>query len=118
KQRYWVVNDSEGSIFSTLFRNLSGGKKAVPTNFTLGTRQLKLRGKTESTIWCDYADLCEQPFSALDYIKLCDGVKNIMLSKLPALDSRSAQKHIARGTEDAVQQVKVGDRQMSLLSQQ
>lgn len=85
-------------------------------SITLGGRQLQLRGKADDVLWCNYAALCEQPFSAMDYIKLCDQVKQILLSEIPLLSSEGRELQIARGTEDAAEQVAAGDRQLPILS--
>ncbi|MEE4464586.1 AFG1/ZapE family ATPase, partial [Azotobacter chroococcum] len=63
-----------------------------------------------------YADLCEQPFSAFDFIALCDRFPAILLSQVPNLSGRQREARIARGTEDGVERVVAGDRQLPALS--
>lgn len=115
-QRYWVKQENSSDAFSELFRELSGGDEAKPASMSLGGRDLALRGRTQDVVWCEYADLCEQPFSPLDYIKLCDQVKHILLSDIPLLSAKGKELQIARGTEDAAERVAAGDRQLPILS--
>lgn len=117
QKRFWVKGENDPNDFPRVFRELSG-REGESTSITVGGRKLRLRGEADDVIWCDYADLCEQPFAALDYIALCDRVKNILLSNVPLLGARKKEVHIARGTEDAAQQVAAGDRQLPLLSKQ
>jgi cell division protein ZapE len=67
-------------------------------------------------IWCRFADLCEQPISALDFIALCDRFSAIVLGEVPALSGQQKPGNIARGTEDGVERVVAGDRQLPALA--
>ena len=66
----------------------------------------------QAVLWCRFADLCEQPFSALDFIELCDRFTAILISDVPR---RAREGRIARGTEDAATRV-AGDRQLPTLA--
>lgn len=115
KQRYWVKQKGESAL-AALFHELSAGQSPQPETITLNNRQLRLKGRAENVIWCDYAEICERPLSAQDYIALCDQTQNILLDNLPRLSAKPAPVQIARGTEDAAQRVTAGDRQLPLLS--
>ena len=69
-----------------------------------------------SVLWCRYADLCEQPLSAMDFMLLCDRYKAILLGEVPNLSAQKRPARIARGTEDAAQRVVAGDRELPELS--
>ncbi|WP_412770273.1 AFG1/ZapE family ATPase, partial [Pseudomonas aeruginosa] len=71
---------------------------------------------SESVLWCSYAQLCEVPLSALDFIGLCDRYRAILMDDLPCLSASQREGRIARGTEDGVQLVEAGDRELPQLS--
>ena len=115
QQRYWLRQPGAPSALKAVFEALSeGASSEAPT--TLGRRSLQVVRRCESVIWCRFADLCEQPFSALDFIALCDQFRTILLSDVPRLGGKPREGRIARGTEDAAQQVKAGDRQLPQLA--
>jgi len=116
EQRYWVRDASEPDRFAPLFQRLTGGAPPVPSEITIGGRRLALRGAAQRILWSSYAALCEQPFSALDYIALCDQADAILLSGVPRLGAPQREARIARGTEDAASRVDAGDRQLLALS--
>jgi len=70
----------------------------------------------QAVLWCRFADLCEQPFSALDFIELCDRFTAILISDVPRLGGAPREGRIARGTEDAATRVVAGDRQLPTLA--
>ena len=49
---------------------------------------------------------------------LCDRYPAILLRRVPRLGGAQQEARIARGTEDAVEQVKAGDRVLTALSRQ
>src|SRR5690606_22379682 len=116
RQRYWVRDVSEPDRFASLFQSLTGGAPPVPSEVAIGGRRLALQGAAQRILWCSYAALCEQPFSALDYIALCDQADTILLSDVPRLGAPPRAARIARGTEDAAARVEAGDRQLLALS--
>ena len=70
-QRYWIAQPDNSSALVATFEALADG--AVSTEpLALSRRQLDVVRRSESVLWCRFADLCEQPFSALDFIELCD----------------------------------------------
>ncbi|MEH0997706.1 AFG1/ZapE family ATPase, partial [Pseudomonas aeruginosa] len=75
-----------------------------------------LRRHSESVLWCSYAQLCEVPLSALDFIGLCDRYRAILMDDLPCLSASQREGRIARGTEDGAQLVEAGDRELPQLS--
>ncbi|HBO0466856.1 TPA: AFG1/ZapE family ATPase, partial [Pseudomonas aeruginosa] len=77
---------------------------------------LAVRRHSESVLWCSYAQLCEVPLSALDFIGLCDRYRAILMDDLPCLSASQREGRIARGTEDGAQLVEAGDRELPQLS--
>ncbi|WP_375057382.1 cell division protein ZapE [Zobellella sp. DQSA1] len=114
RQRYWV-NDPHA--LATLFAELApAGSDRDP--LPLGHRQIRVQGRSEAVLWCRYADLCEQPLAAPDFIELCDRYRHILLGGVPRLSGGRWQAAIARGTEDGAVQVAAGERRLPVLSRQ
>ncbi|WP_148188441.1 AFG1/ZapE family ATPase, partial [Pseudomonas aeruginosa] len=86
-----------------LFARLSAGEVVSAQPIELGHRPLAVRRHSESVLWCSYAQLCEVPLSALDFIGLCDRYRAILMDDLPCLSASQREGRIARGTEDGAQ---------------
>lgn len=114
QQRYWV---NEPAALAAVFEQLAGTKKNTES-LMLGNRSIPVLGCSKGVLWCRYADLCEQPLAAQDFIALCDQFEQILLSEVPQLSCNSRQNPIARGTEDGTAQVAAGDRVLPALSRQ
>ncbi|WP_137885714.1 cell division protein ZapE [Pseudomonas sp. 2FE] len=115
-QRYWVAYPGQPCVMNEVFRRLMAGKPTSSEPIVLGHRPISVVQHSEKVIWCHYTDLCEQPLSALDFIALCDRFSAILLSEVPNLSGRQRAAKIARGTEDGVERVIAGDRQLPELS--
>ena len=115
QQRYWVREPDAPSALAPVFDALVEGPVSDEP-LLLGRRPLQVVRYSDSALWCRFADLCEQPFAALDFIELCDRFRLIFLSEVPELGGSPREGRIARGTEDAAVQVKAGDRQLPQLA--
>lgn len=111
--RYWV---NEPEALAKVFAELSAGLPVSQAAISINNRRLTLQAQSEAALWLHFDQLCEQPFSALDFIALCDRFPAILLGKVPELSSTEQTKGIARGTEDAAEQVAAGDRKLPKLS--
>jgi len=114
--RYWVQQAGQASVLPQLFQQLTQGEMAKAGELVLAGRKLQVLGCSARILYCDFAELCLQPFSALDFIELCDQFDSVLLAGVPSLVSDKNVPAIARGTEDAVQQVQAGDRQLPRLT--
>ncbi|WP_341771058.1 cell division protein ZapE [Pseudomaricurvus hydrocarbonicus] len=112
-QRYWVGN---AEVLPALFERLSGSQAAVEHSLLLGGRQLPVLGCSDAAIWLEFESLCGQPFAAVDFIALCDRFPTILLGKVPSLSASRRAARIARGTENGVERVAAGDRELPALS--
>ena len=113
--RYWVASPGAPSVLpGTFAAHAEGAISEQP--LTLGRRPLQVVRRSEAVLWCRFAELCEQPFAALDFIELCDRFAVLLLGDVPRLGGTPRAGRIARGTEDAAQQVKAGDRQLPSLA--
>ena len=116
-QRYFVVaNAGSTSALGEVFDALTAGQSASAEPVTVGHRVLNVVRASQTVLWCRYADLCEQPFAAMDFIALCDNYRAILLSDVPNLSAQKREGRIARGTEDGSAQVVAGDRELPQLS--
>ncbi|WP_350601063.1 cell division protein ZapE [Pseudomonas sp. 65/3-MNA-CIBAN-0223] len=115
-QRYWVAEPGQPSALHEVFRTLTLGQSVSSEPIAVGHRSLPVVQASKSVLWCRYADLCEQPFAAMDFMVLCDTFKAILLSEVPNLSAQKRTGRIARGTEDGVERVAAGDRELPQLS--
>lgn len=114
-QRYWLSREGVPSALAYVFAALAGGAGSADP-LELGGRRIQVLRRNERVLWCRYADLCEQPLAAPDFIALCDRYRAILLADVPALGGERREARIARGTEDGVERVVAGDRQLPALS--
>ena len=112
-QRYWV---NQPEALATLFKQLSQGQRVSSGAVSVGHRSIVAVQASDTVLWCRYADLCEQPLAAMDFMLLCDRFKAILLGEVPNLSAQRRPGRIARGTEDAAQRVVAGDRELPELS--
>ncbi|MGJ7459675.1 cell division protein ZapE [Halomonas sp. MA07-2] len=115
-QRYWVAKAGQPSPLAAVFERLSAGEARDDGPIELGHRQIPVQGRSETVVWCRYADLCEQPLAALDFIALVDRFAHVLLEGVPCLSDARTAVGIARGTEDGVTRVEAGDRELPQLS--
>jgi cell division protein ZapE len=115
-QRYFVTPAGQAGALQAVFDDLKGEQPVSAGAVPVGHRSITSVQHSESVLWCRYVDLCEQPLAAMDFIELCDRFSVILLSEVPALSAPQREAKIARGTEDAVEQVAAGDRELPQLS--
>jgi cell division protein ZapE len=115
-QRYWQSETGQPSELAAVFQRLTAGERPTDEPVVLGQRAISVVRRAAAVLWCRFADLCEQPISALDFIALCDRFSIIVLSEVPALSGEQRPGKIARGTEDGIEQVLAGDRELSALA--
>lgn len=115
-RRYWVATPGMPGVLNRSFSQLAAGRPSSDQPLALGNRNVQTLRHCDDVLWCRFADLCEQPLAALDFIALCDRFSTILLGEVPNLSSPQRPAKIARGTEDGVERVQAGDRQLPALS--
>jgi len=115
-QRYWVDPEGQSAGLVEAFKVLTAGQPLSAEPVAMGYRTLAVVQASPTVLWCRYAELCEQPLAAMDFMALCDRYTAIFLSEVPNLSARQRPGLIARGTEDAAQRVDAGDRELPQLS--
>lgn len=112
-QRYWV---NQPCALAGVFKQLAEGQPVRSGPVAVGHRSIVAVQSSDTVLWCRYADLCEQPLAAMDFMLICDRFKAILLDKVPNLSAQKRPGRIARGTEDGAQRVAAGDRELPQLS--
>lgn len=116
RQRYWVAEAGRPGQLQAVFQQLSPQDPGNTEPLSVGTRQVQVIRHSAEVIWCRFADLCEQPLSALEFMALCDRFAAILVEGVPALGGVQREGRIARGTEDGAARVAAGDRELPALS--
>lgn len=111
--RYWV---RQPATLGELFARLNEGREVSSGVLELARRRIETRGFSDAALWCRFADLCEQPLAAPDFIELCERFPAILLDEVPRLGGVQREGRIARGTEDGARRVDAGDRQLPALA--
>jgi len=116
--RYWIADPA---ALQTVFTQLSGALPVAELSIEkkgllLGDRPLQVVQYNAAAIWLRFDDLCGQPFAAADFMALCDRFPAILLGNVPNLNACQRPAKIARGTEDGVERVVAGDRELAALS--
>lgn len=114
-QRYWVRDEQS---LAWLFDQLCEGQSCSDRPLTVNHQQLHPLRHCATAIWFDFSQLCKQPLAAQDFMALCDRYPAILLGRVPGLSGTLRETGIARGTEDAVEQVQAGDRVLPPLTRQ
>ncbi|WP_338569327.1 cell division protein ZapE [Pseudomonas canadensis] len=112
-QRYWV---NQPCALAGVFKQLAEGQPVRSGPVAVGHRSIVAVQSSDTVLWCRYADLCEQPLAAMDFMLVCDRFKAILLGDVPNLSAQKRPGRIARGTEDGAQRVAAGDRELPQLS--
>ncbi|WP_150303862.1 cell division protein ZapE [Pseudomonas saliphila] len=115
-QRYWEVSADNSNPLHQVFEQLNADEPAITGALQLGNRELLALKHGPSVAWFSFDALCRQALSTLDFIGLCDRFEAILLSEVPALSAAQRPARIARGTEDGVDRVDAGDRDLPQLS--
>ncbi|MGE7993531.1 cell division protein ZapE [Pseudomonas sp. NPDC089554] len=116
RQRYWVAEPGQPCALVPVFQALSPDEPGSDEPLQLGSRQVQVVRRSAQVIWCRFADLCEQPLAAAEFMALCDRFPAILVSGVPALGGTQQAGRIARGTEDGATRVEAGDRELPTLS--
>jgi len=115
-QRYWIAEPGRPSALTGVFARLSEDQPTSREPIELGHRRIAVERRSQRVVWCRYAELCEQPLAALDFIALADEFDHVLLSEVPRLSDVAAAGRIARGTEDGAERIETGERELPPLS--
>ncbi len=68
-----------------IFAGLSGGRAGVPERLEIGGRRLEIPHAAGEVAWTSFADLCETPRGAADYLALAGRFRALILEGVPRL---------------------------------
>ena len=115
-QRYWLSNEAGNHALRQAFDDLSPDSSWTEGPVQLAHRELRAIRHSPRVAWFSFDILCRQAVSAMDFIQLCDRYVAILLSDVPCLSAAQRPARIARGTEDGVERIDAGDRELPRLS--
>lgn len=94
--RCWLVpDDAEAEIgLDKAFLRLTGGAHGEPHDFLVKGRRLRVPRAAHGVARFSFAQLCEEPLAASDYLRLAHEYHTIVLDHVPAMDyaDRNAAK--------------------------
>ena len=71
------------------FDELAHGAAIHYDDIIINERSVAVRARSEDVLWCDYAELCEKPRSASDYIELAREYHTVLLSHVPVMGEKN-----------------------------
>lgn len=85
--RYHSPLDNANVFLEAQFNLLNQGSALLPNSLTINQRNFTAIKRCAKIIWFEFSELCIANRSSLDYLKLCQSYKVIMLNHVPALNS-------------------------------
>ncbi|MBS3745008.1 MAG: AFG1 family ATPase [Wenzhouxiangellaceae bacterium] len=84
---WYVPADEENErLLAAEFEALCPDQPVSTGHLDVRGRELPIRRRSGSLLWADFADLCEGPRSASDYIELSYRFSTLIVSNIPVLD--------------------------------
>jgi cell division protein ZapE len=88
---YYCPDDVEAkAALARIFFLLTDDADGFVDELEIGSRTLIVPKAARGVAWFDFAELCEQPLGAADYLALADGYHTLILESVPVL---TRQKH-------------------------
>jgi cell division protein ZapE len=92
----WHVPADAGAMaaLDAAWRRLTAGASAEPRDFTIKGRRLHVPRAARSVARFSFAELCEQPLGAADYLKIAHEFHTVIIDRIPVLEDadRNAAK--------------------------
>ncbi len=83
---YSPVTDEARAALDRVFTELSGGQRIAPRRIDLGGRFLEIPAAAGGVARARFADLCEKPLGAIDFLALARNFHTLVLDDIPRLD--------------------------------
>lgn len=71
------------------FEELALGQAVQSIPLDINDRSVEVIGRTDDVLWCTFAELCEKPRSAHDYIEIAREYHSVLLAGVPALGAQN-----------------------------
>jgi cell division protein ZapE len=78
--------DAEAAL-AAHWRRLTGREPVAATSIEINERAIAAEALADGVAWFDFAELCEGPRAAADYIELARDFHTVLLSNVPRLDA-------------------------------
>ena len=92
----YLTPDDAGAAaeMSAVFARLTGGVKAQPSHIRVKGRDVVLPVTAQGVVWTSFADLCDKPLGASDYLAIAHDFHTVLIANVPVMhqDSQSAAK--------------------------
>lgn len=77
-----------------MFHKMTGGMAPHPAHFVVKGRNVILPVTAQSVAFCSFAELCDRPLGASDYLAIAQAFHTVMITDVPAMgqDERTAAK--------------------------
>jgi cell division protein ZapE len=83
---YTPADTAARAALDAIFSELSGGQRIGPRKIDLGGRFLVLPAAAGGVARASFADLCDQPLGAVDFLALARNFHTLVLDDIPVLD--------------------------------
>ncbi len=83
---HYPLGPTTDRALEACFDNLSGGSPREPASLDILGRELQLEGQAHDVAWFRFAELCEGPRAATDYIEIAREFGTVIVSEMPQLD--------------------------------
>ncbi|MBV9984886.1 cell division protein ZapE [Bradyrhizobium sp.] len=94
--KMWLVppDDAAGTALDAAWARLSGGAPCKPRDISIKGRTLHVPCSAHGVARFSFAELCEQPLAASDYLRLAQDYHTILVDRIPVMDygERNAAK--------------------------
>jgi cell division protein ZapE len=94
--KMWLVppDDAAGTALDAAWARLTGGAPCRPRDISIKGRTLHVPCSAPGVARFSFAELCEQPLAASDYLRLARDYHTILLDRIPVMDypERNAAK--------------------------
>jgi len=71
------------------FEELAAGVTVAHEPLDINDRSVEVIARTDDVLWCRFAELCEKPRSAHDYIEIAREYRTVLLADVPAMGSHN-----------------------------
>ncbi len=82
---YYPHDEKAHGFMASAFAELTSGAKPVPLSLTIMGHNVTLSKTHGDIAWCSFADLCEKPLGAADYIEIAREFGTLLLEGIPQL---------------------------------
>jgi cell division protein ZapE len=94
--KMWLVpaDQAAGAALDKAWVKMTGGAGGAPIDLVVKGRKLHVPRAAQGVARFSFADLCEQPLAASDYLRLARDYHTIMIDRIPVMDlaDRNAAK--------------------------